>query len=179
MECSKRPNSRLPNPRRIGFSNGSSAPHPSVAKLNPHSYAVIPERRPVTEQVFGVIERVTFRTDDSRSACCGKRREFRASRSSRFLISLVEAGRAKQLLSQSLHLCRRFLYLLGTFVAVTRQKSPVFLQQEADVLLNGSSSSNGLDWTGRTLVFLAANLAQRAPACSRRLPFRARTRGSG
>ena len=67
VEFSKRPNSRLPNPRRIGFSNGSSAPHPSVAKLNPHSYAVIPERRPVTEQVSGVIERVTFDTDDRQS----------------------------------------------------------------------------------------------------------------
>src|ERR1700679_893675 len=41
------------------------------------------------------------------------------------------------------------------------------------------SSSNELYSTGQTLVFLAANLASRALACSQRLPAQARARSSG
>jgi hypothetical protein len=37
----------------------------AVAKLNPHLTAAMPERRPATEEISGVIERVTFHNDDS------------------------------------------------------------------------------------------------------------------
>jgi hypothetical protein len=70
----------------------------------------VPERRPATEQLSGVIERVTFHNDDSDfcnpAVITGANW---SSRSSCFLISLVDAGVAQQILSQLLHLCRCFL----------------------------------------------------------------------
>jgi hypothetical protein len=35
--------------------------------MNPHMNAAIPERRHATEEISGVIERVTFHNDDSAS----------------------------------------------------------------------------------------------------------------
>jgi exodeoxyribonuclease V alpha subunit len=35
------------------------------AKMNPHMNAAIPERRPATEEISGLIERVTFHNDES------------------------------------------------------------------------------------------------------------------
>jgi hypothetical protein len=71
--------------------------------------AAMPERRPATEEISGVIERVTFHNDDSGfynpAVITGANWP---SRSSCFLISLVEAGVPQQLLPQSLHLCRCF-----------------------------------------------------------------------
>jgi hypothetical protein len=34
-------------------------------KMNPHMNAAMPERRPSTEEISGIIERVTFHNDDS------------------------------------------------------------------------------------------------------------------
>jgi hypothetical protein len=42
--------------------------------------------------------------------------------------------------------------------------------------LRWQPSSSGLDWKGQTLVFLAANLARLALACSGRLPVQALAR---
>ena len=43
----------------MGFLTGH--PRPTAhAKMNPHMNAAIPERRPATEEISGLIERVTF-----------------------------------------------------------------------------------------------------------------------
>jgi hypothetical protein len=69
-------------------------------KITPNQMnAAIPDRRTATEQISGVIERVTFHNDDSGfynpAVMTGANW---SSRSSCFLISLVEAGVAQQLL---------------------------------------------------------------------------------
>src|ERR1700733_7281180 len=87
--------------------------------------------------------------NDNGAVCLRKMDANQACRSSCFWISLVEAGVANQLLSQAFHLCRRFLYLLGAFVAALWQKSPIFLEQETGVLLNGSHRRTGLIGKGR------------------------------
>jgi hypothetical protein len=55
---------RSTNPSRRGFLRGQarhSRPCENEAPMN----AAIPERRPATEEISGVIERVTFHNDDS------------------------------------------------------------------------------------------------------------------
>jgi hypothetical protein len=60
--------------------------------------AAIPERRPATEQISGVIERVTHNNDSGFYNPAVITGANWSSRSSCFLISLVEAGVAQQLL---------------------------------------------------------------------------------
>jgi hypothetical protein len=57
--------------------------------------AAIPERRPATEEISGVIERVTFHNDESGFCVLRKNGRELGKSLSCFLISLVEAGAAK------------------------------------------------------------------------------------
>lgn len=57
--------------------------------------AAIPERRPETEEISGVIERVTFHNDDGGFCVLRKNGRELGKSLSCLLISLVEAGAAK------------------------------------------------------------------------------------
>ena len=57
--------SRQANRRRIALPNGSPKADRPWENESPHMNAAIPERRPATEEISGVIERVTFHNDES------------------------------------------------------------------------------------------------------------------
>jgi hypothetical protein len=63
--------------------------------MNPIPECRHPGAEASSEEIFGDMERVTFRNDDSLICVLRKTDANRESRSSRFLISLVEAGVAK------------------------------------------------------------------------------------
>jgi hypothetical protein len=90
-----------PEPLRAAKSpqNAFLADRPSQSRSReneiPHLNAAIPERGPPARKIFGDMERVTFRNDDSLICVLRKTDANRESRSSSFLISLVEAGVAK------------------------------------------------------------------------------------
>jgi hypothetical protein len=58
------------NPRRIGFLMDHQSPCPPWENESPQMNAAIPERRPATEEISGVIERVTSTTKRAASASC-------------------------------------------------------------------------------------------------------------
>jgi hypothetical protein len=61
-----RPNpSGQSNPVKIVFSSGHPSTRPPWDNEPPLMTAAMPERRPATEEISGVIERVTFHNDDS------------------------------------------------------------------------------------------------------------------
>ena len=54
-----------PNPSRRGFLTRYASHSRPWENESPRMNAVIPERRPATEEISGLIERVTFHNDDS------------------------------------------------------------------------------------------------------------------
>ena len=57
--------SRQPNPRRIACYWIAKSRSRPCENESPHMNAANPDRRPATEEISGVIERVTFHNDDS------------------------------------------------------------------------------------------------------------------
>jgi exodeoxyribonuclease V alpha subunit len=54
-----------PNPRKIAFPDGTRKADRPWENESPRMNAAIPERRPATEEISGVIERVTFHNDEN------------------------------------------------------------------------------------------------------------------
>jgi hypothetical protein len=54
-----------PNPSRIALPNGSPKADRPWENESPSMNAAIPQRRPATEEISGLIERVTFHNDES------------------------------------------------------------------------------------------------------------------